>query len=167
MLPFRQGFQQLFRRWRARPLQHLDSPYLAHVSQCQSLQLLLNAPAKFQRGQLACQRLAQGWFGGNSQILQVVGGLLSDGKLLSDAPALGRPAARPCLEPPALDELRADVPAGLAAAIRRMLAKRPEDRYQTPAEVAQAMAPLQRFHLYSVVGPRFRPPSMVGAFTRA
>src|SRR5262249_5813642 len=44
-------------------------------------------------------------------------------------------------EPPAIDTLRPDVPVGLSAVLRRMLAKRPEDRYQTPAEVADAVTP--------------------------
>jgi hypothetical protein len=43
-------------------------------------------------------------------------------------------------EPPAIDTLRADVPSSLAGVLRRMLAKRPEERYQTPAEVADALA---------------------------
>jgi serine/threonine protein kinase len=44
-------------------------------------------------------------------------------------------------EVPAIDKLRPDVPAGLASVLRRMLAKRPEDRYRTPAEVAEAVTP--------------------------
>jgi formylglycine-generating enzyme required for sulfatase activity/serine/threonine protein kinase len=47
-------------------------------------------------------------------------------------------------EPPAVTELRPDVPAGLAALLKKMLAKRPEDRYQTPAEVAAALTPFAR-----------------------
>ena len=37
--------------------------------------------------------------------------------------------------------LRTDVPAELAAVIERMMAKSPDDRFATPAEVAAAMAP--------------------------
>jgi len=44
-------------------------------------------------------------------------------------------------EPPALDQLRPNVPPKLAALLGRLLAKRPEDRYQTPAEVAAALEP--------------------------
>jgi serine/threonine protein kinase/WD40 repeat protein len=40
-----------------------------------------------------------------------------------------------------LTELRPDVPPGLAAAVARMMAKEPGQRYQTPAEVVQALAP--------------------------
>jgi len=44
-------------------------------------------------------------------------------------------------EPPAIEKLRVDVPAGLARVLQRMLAKQPEDRYRTPAEVAEAVTP--------------------------
>jgi hypothetical protein len=37
--------------------------------------------------------------------------------------------------------MRADVPAGLATVLNRMLAKDPADRYATPAEVAEALGP--------------------------
>jgi serine/threonine protein kinase/WD40 repeat protein len=45
-------------------------------------------------------------------------------------------------EPPAIEQLRPDLPALLPPLVRKMLAKRPEDRYQTPADVATALAPL-------------------------
>jgi serine/threonine protein kinase len=44
-------------------------------------------------------------------------------------------------EPVPLPELRPDVPAGLWVVVARLLAKCPAYRYQTPAEVAQALTP--------------------------
>jgi serine/threonine-protein kinase len=43
--------------------------------------------------------------------------------------------------PEPLDRLRPGIPAGLSDVVNRMLAKRPADRYSTPAEVAAALAP--------------------------
>ena len=40
-----------------------------------------------------------------------------------------------------LDLLRTDVPAELTAVVSRMMAKQPENRFQTPAEVAKALVP--------------------------
>jgi serine/threonine protein kinase len=40
-----------------------------------------------------------------------------------------------------LDQVRSEVPAGLAAVVARMMAKDPAQRYQKPAEVAQALTP--------------------------
>jgi serine/threonine-protein kinase len=47
-------------------------------------------------------------------------------------------------EPPMLDSFRQDVPPAVEQVLRRMLAKTPEDRYQTPAAVAIALAPFTR-----------------------
>jgi nitrous oxidase accessory protein NosD len=44
-------------------------------------------------------------------------------------------------EPPPLQELCAEVPGGLVLAVKRMMAKHPADRFQTAAEVAEALAP--------------------------
>jgi WD40 repeat protein/tRNA A-37 threonylcarbamoyl transferase component Bud32 len=44
-------------------------------------------------------------------------------------------------EPAALESLRPDIPKGLSTVVRRMMAKQPEERFQTPAEVAQALQP--------------------------
>lgn len=41
--------------------------------------------------------------------------------------------------PPAVQSLRTDVPPSLAAVVQRLLAKQPEERYQTPAETAAAL----------------------------
>jgi NADH:ubiquinone oxidoreductase subunit len=40
-----------------------------------------------------------------------------------------------------LPEVRPEVPAELWAVMAKMLAKKPEDRYQTPREVEQALRP--------------------------
>jgi serine/threonine protein kinase len=50
-------------------------------------------------------------------------------------------AAHERQEPPPLEQASPDVPAGLALAISRMMAKRPEDRFQSAAEAAEALAP--------------------------
>lgn len=42
--------------------------------------------------------------------------------------------------PPPIQALRPEVPASLAAVLQRLLAKKPEKRYQTPAETATALA---------------------------
>jgi serine/threonine-protein kinase len=44
-------------------------------------------------------------------------------------------------EPQPIEDLRRDVPPALAAVVRKMMAKKPGDRYATPAEVALALAP--------------------------
>jgi serine/threonine-protein kinase len=42
--------------------------------------------------------------------------------------------------PRPVESLRPDVPRGVAAVARKLMAKRPEDRYQTPAELVEALA---------------------------
>jgi serine/threonine protein kinase len=44
-------------------------------------------------------------------------------------------------EPRPVDSMRPDLPLGLMAILRRMLAKRPEERFQTPGAVAVALSP--------------------------
>jgi serine/threonine-protein kinase len=44
-------------------------------------------------------------------------------------------------EPAPLEKLRPDLPPALGQITRRLMAKRPEDRFQTPAELATALAP--------------------------
>jgi WD40 repeat protein/serine/threonine protein kinase len=44
-------------------------------------------------------------------------------------------------EPEPIHERRSDVPIELSAVVHQMLAKAPDDRFKTPAEVAQALAP--------------------------
>ncbi|OAI49933.1 hypothetical protein AYO44_18175, partial [Planctomycetaceae bacterium SCGC AG-212-F19] len=43
--------------------------------------------------------------------------------------------------PPAIEDIRKDVPPAIAEVLKKMLAKRPPDRYRVPGEVAQALAP--------------------------
>jgi serine/threonine-protein kinase len=45
-------------------------------------------------------------------------------------------------EPPPVEQLRADVPPALAAIVRKLMAKRPEDRYQAPAELMADLSPM-------------------------
>src|SRR5262249_45462293 len=45
-------------------------------------------------------------------------------------------------EPQPASELRPDLPSEVDAILRRLMAKRPEDRFQTPAEVAAALSAL-------------------------
>ena len=45
-------------------------------------------------------------------------------------------------EPEPIEQRRPDLPAALIPVLRRMMAKRPEDRYQTPQEVAHVLEPL-------------------------
>jgi serine/threonine protein kinase len=45
------------------------------------------------------------------------------------------------VQPRPVEEFRSDLPAGLPDILRRMLAKRPEDRFQTPAALALALLP--------------------------
>ncbi|HEY7310888.1 MAG TPA: serine/threonine-protein kinase [Gemmataceae bacterium] len=44
------------------------------------------------------------------------------------------------VEPKAIELIRPDVPAAFGAVLRKMMAKRPEDRYSSPATVADALA---------------------------
>jgi tRNA A-37 threonylcarbamoyl transferase component Bud32 len=46
--------------------------------------------------------------------------------------------------PPSVDQLRREVPAGVAAVVRRLMAKHPDDRYRTPGELAAALEQLTR-----------------------
>jgi serine/threonine-protein kinase len=58
--------------------------------------------------------------------------------------ALGKLLKHRLEEPEPVEQLRPDVPPAVAAVVRRLMAKRPEDRYQTPAEVAEVLAALTR-----------------------
>jgi serine/threonine protein kinase len=47
-------------------------------------------------------------------------------------------------EPTPVEQLRRDLPVALPPVVRKMMAKKPEDRYRTPAAVAVAVAPFCR-----------------------
>jgi serine/threonine protein kinase len=47
-------------------------------------------------------------------------------------------------EPPPIHSKRTDVPPGLNPVLQKMLAKKPDDRYRTPASVAAALASFAR-----------------------
>jgi serine/threonine protein kinase len=47
-------------------------------------------------------------------------------------------------EPPPVQSLRPDIPEGLGAVLQRALAKKPEDRFQTPAALAIALRPFYK-----------------------
>src|SRR5207244_7112999 len=54
-------------------------------------------------------------------------------------------------EAPRLERVRRDVPAELAAVVRKLMAKDPDDRYQTATEVIAALEPFLRIDRKSVV----------------
>jgi len=56
-------------------------------------------------------------------------------------------------EPEALEGLRRDVPPAVSAIIRRLMAKKPEDRFQTPAEVAAALEQVLQVRSARAVAP--------------
>jgi WD40 repeat protein/tRNA A-37 threonylcarbamoyl transferase component Bud32 len=68
-------------------------------------------------------------------------------------------------EPTPLEQLRPDVPAGLAALVGCLLAKRPEDRVQTPAELAAALEPFCGGEAGAVPPPRAVVPAAEDAWT--
>jgi eukaryotic-like serine/threonine-protein kinase len=47
-------------------------------------------------------------------------------------------------EPEPVEKINADVPGGLATIVRRMMAKQPKERFQTPAAAALALLPFSR-----------------------
>jgi serine/threonine protein kinase len=66
-------------------------------------------------------------------------------------------------EPRPIDSFRHDVPAGVVAVVRRMMAKHPEDRFQTPASVALALTPFTRL-LPTLTGSGSRLPVLKGVY---
>ncbi len=63
-------------------------------------------------------------------------------------------------EPLPVEQLRPDVPAALGGIVRRLMAKRPEHRYQAPADLAEALAPWCTAPRNG--GPRGGPPHFPG-----
>jgi TolB-like protein len=61
-------------------------------------------------------------------------------------PGLARVAAHASEPVPEVRDLRGDVPPGLSAVLRRALAKRPDDRFPTAADAADALAPFCEGH---------------------
>jgi serine/threonine protein kinase len=65
--------------------------------------------------------------------------------------------------PPPIRQFRPEVPTELAAILERMLAKRPADRFESPAAVAEALEPFTSGadleHLSSAVAPPGMPPA--------
>jgi serine/threonine-protein kinase len=57
----------------------------------------------------------------------------------ADVHPAARPGSHQAQEPPPVESFRSDLPAGLVAVVRRMMAKKPEQRFQTAAEVAAAL----------------------------
>src|SRR5262245_51199747 len=62
-------------------------------------------------------------------------------------------------QPAALSALRPDLPAGLEAVVMKMMAKLPDQRYQTAGEVAEALAP---FAAAAVTAVRLAQPGRLG-----
>ncbi len=56
--------------------------------------------------------------------------------------------------PTPVDELRLDVPAPVASVVRKLLAKKPADRYRTPAELEAVLAELARNGFAAAGAPR-------------
>jgi serine/threonine protein kinase len=57
------------------------------------------------------------------------------------------------VEPPPIEQLRPDITPPVAAIIRRLMAKRPEQRFQNPAELAATLAPFAMQGPNQVSGP--------------
>jgi serine/threonine protein kinase len=67
--------------------------------------------------------------------------LLIGEPLFPDGKAAQKLIAHQVKVPTPVRDLRPEVPAAMSTVVSRMVAKRPEDRYQTPAAVAEALAP--------------------------
>jgi serine/threonine protein kinase len=65
-------------------------------------------------------------------------------------------------DPPPMEELRPEVPSAVARIVRKLMAKRPEDRYQTPAELAVDLAPWSRMAEPDAAGAAAEPLAVGG-----
>jgi serine/threonine-protein kinase len=64
------------------------------------------------------------------------------------------------VEPQALEQVRPEVPPALGAVVRKMMAKRPEDRYANPLAVADALSPFCRMVGAVAVAAVAAPPAL-------
>ncbi len=55
--------------------------------------------------------------------------------------------------PPAVNQIRSDLPSSIASLVRRLMAKSPDDRYQEPAEVVGGLEELERTGYVSLSTP--------------
>ncbi len=67
------------------------------------------------------------------------------------------------LRAPPLDQVRSEVPADLAAIVARMMAKEPADRFQEPAEVAEALKPFFKKGVATATGSPPELPTSAGS----
>jgi serine/threonine protein kinase len=72
--------------------------------------------------------------------------LLTGRPPFDEGSAADRVAAHLDRQPEPIENLRSDIPDELADVIRRMMAKEPAERYQSPTEVADALAPFVDAH---------------------
>jgi serine/threonine protein kinase len=66
-------------------------------------------------------------------------------------------------EPQRLEELRPEVPPGLAGVLRKMMAKQPEARYQKPADVAQVLGTILSRLDAALLDAAWQPPTTAAA----
>jgi serine/threonine protein kinase len=67
---------------------------------------------------------------------------LTGGPPFPDGTAASKLVKHQSFQPKPVSEFRGDVPPELVAVLQKMLAKKPEDRYQTPAELEKALSDL-------------------------
>ncbi|HVC97904.1 MAG TPA: serine/threonine-protein kinase [Pirellulales bacterium] len=75
--------------------------------------------------------------------------------------------ARLTRDAPPLSSLREDVPEGLDEVVARMVARAPLDRYQTPAEVAEALLPFASEGHTAVIAPLLHNPPVEAQYEEA